>query len=139
MRPTSSTALNAVITTEIGATTHNSTDESTGESTGESTPESTPSSRHTVFIDIESLPTGIDTPSGRQTSSLTLLTVSYKSASCPGSPAATIQLADKRTRLRSSIEAALRFVIASPIAIRPLAGASKTATGARSPMANASP
>jgi hypothetical protein len=56
-----------------------------------------------------------------------------------GKPAAAIQFADSFTRPRSETAAAARFVSASPTAIRPDAGASMTASGVRSPIANASP
>ena len=43
-----------------------------------------PASSHFVFIDIESLPTGIVKPSAGQSSSPMALTASYKPASSPG-------------------------------------------------------
>ena len=43
-----------------------------------------PPSVHVVRIDIESLPTGIDTPRRTQVSSATARTVSYSAASSPG-------------------------------------------------------
>ena len=68
----------------------------------------------------------------------TALTVSYSAASSPGSPQAAIQLQLSLMRL-SSIGAASRLVIASPTAMRPEAGASRLASGVRSPIAMASP
>ena len=67
---TSSTRPNAVITSESGDVTDFSCE--------------SPSSFHVVFIDIESLPTGIVKPSAGQSSSPTALTASYKPASSPG-------------------------------------------------------
>src|SRR5690349_14724994 len=101
--------------------------------TGAVTALSTPPSRHVVRIDNESLPTGIDNPSGMQKSSATARTVSYSAASSPGSPAAAIQFADSFTSESSRTPAAAMFVIASPTATRPAAGASINASGVRSP------
>ena len=70
--------------------------------TGAVTALSTSPSRHVVRIDSESLPTGIDTPSGMQNSSATARTVSYSAASSPGSPAAAIQFADSLTSARAA-------------------------------------
>ena len=91
-----------------------------------------------VRIDSESLPTGTLMPSAGHSSMPTAVTVSYRAASSPGSPHAAIQLQLSFTR-SSSIGAASRFVIASPTAIRPDAGASSAASGVRSPMLIASP
>ena len=106
---------------------------------GETTSSGRPSSCHAVRIDIESLPTGMLTPSAGHRSVATLFTVSKSPASSPGEPAAAIQLADSFTSERSLTGAAARLVSASPTAIRPEATGSITAIGARSPMANASP
>ncbi len=96
-------------------------------------------SPHTVFIDSESLPTGIAMPSAGHSSSPTVRTVAYSAASSPGSPQAAIQFADRRTCRNEPMSAARMLVSASPTASRPEAGASSTATGVRSPMAMASP
>ncbi len=58
---------------------------------------STPLSVHVVRIDIESLPTGMETPSRTQVSSATARTVSYSAASSPGWPAGAIQFAESLT------------------------------------------
>ena len=77
-------------------------------------------------------------PNAGHSSSATALTVSYSAASSPGSPQAAIQL--QLSLMRSSATgAASRFVMASPTAMRPEAGASRLASGVRSPMAIASP
>ena len=91
-----------------------------------------------VFIDNESLPTGTPMPSAGHSSMPTACTVSYSAASSPGSPQAAIQLHESLTR-ESSIGAASRLVIASATAMRPDAGASRQASGVRSPIAIASP
>ena len=65
--------------------------------------------------------------------------MSKSAASSPGAPAAAIQLAESFTRESETTGAAARFVSASPTAMRPEAGASITAIGARSPIAKASP
>ena len=52
-----------------------------------------PSCSQLVFMDSESLPTGMDRPAAWH-SSLTADTVSYSAASWPGTPQAAIQLAD---------------------------------------------
>ena len=78
-------------------------------------------------------------PSAGHRSRPTARTVSNNAASSPGWPAAAIQLADSFTRAMAPMRAAARFVSASPTAIRPDAGASMTASGARSPIAIASP
>ncbi|MCY1411806.1 hypothetical protein D9M71_271980 [compost metagenome] len=106
---------------------------------GEVTLFSAPSSLHLVFIDMESLPTGMVRPSSGHSSMPTALTVSYRRASSPGWPAADIQLADSLMSESLPIRAAARLVRVSPIAIRPEAGASSRASGVRSPMAMASP
>ncbi len=92
-----------------------------------------------VFIDRESLPTGIDTPSAGQSSIPTACTVSKSEASSPGCPAAHIQFAESFTSPILSIDAAAMFVIASPTAMRPDAGPSINAAGVLSPIAIASP
>ena len=92
-----------------------------------------------VFIDMESLPTGMETPSAGQSSMPTAFTVSKSDASSPGCPAAHIQLAESLMSPMAAIEAAAMFVIASPTAMRPDAGPSMRASGVRSPMAMASP
>ena len=96
-------------------------------------------SLHTVFIDSESLPTGMAMPSAGHSSSPTACTVAYSAASSPGSPQAAIQLADSLTFDSEPMSAARMLVSASATASRPEAGASSTATGVRSPMAMASP
>ncbi len=90
-------------------------------------------------MDIESLPTGILKPSSGQSSRPTALTVSNRLASSPSKPAGAIQFADSLIQAKLSMLAAATLVIASPIAIRPEAGPLITASGARSPIANASP
>ncbi len=92
-----------------------------------------------VRIDRESLPTGIETPSAGQNSSATARTVSKSAASSPGWPAAAIQFAESFTLESEETAAAARLVRASATAMRPEAGASMSASGVRSPMANASP
>ena len=106
---------------------------------GPTTSRVSPSSSQVVRMDIESLPTGIPSPSLGHKSRATAFTVSKRVASSPGEPAAAIQLAESFTRDRSLTGAAARFVRASPTAIRPEAGPSRTARGARSPRAKASP
>ena len=91
-----------------------------------------------VRIDRLSLPTGTLMPSAGHSSMPTALTVSYSAASSPGSPQAAIQLQLSFTRGRS-MGAASRLVMASATAMRPEAGASREASGERSPMAMASP
>ncbi len=105
--------------------------------TGAATVLSTSPSRHAVFIDNESLPTGTLMPSAWHTS-LAACTASNSFASSPGWPHAAIQLADSFTR-SSAMSAAAMLVIASPIAIREAAAASMTASGVRSPIDIASP
>ena len=78
-------------------------------------------------------------PRAGQSSSPTALTVSNNAASSPATPAAAIQFADNLMSRTLSIRAAAKLVNASPIAIRPEAGALMTAIGVRSPMAMASP
>ena len=92
-----------------------------------------------VRIDIESLPTGMPTPSRGHRSRATAFTVSKSAASSPGEPAAAIQFAESFTCESDATGAAARLVRASPTAIRPEAGPSITAIGVRSPMAKASP
>ena len=88
---------------------------------------------------IESLPTGMLIPNCGHNSIPTALTVANSAASSPTWPAGAIQLADSFKLLMSSMAAAAILVIASPIAMRPEAGALIKAMGARSPIANASP
>ena len=57
----------------------------------------------------------------------------------PGCPAGAIQFADSLMSLISSMAAAAILVTASPTAMRPEAGASRLASGVRSPMLMASP
>ena len=97
------------------------------------------SSRHTVFIDSESLPTGMAMPNSGHSSMPIACTVSYRLPSWPGSPAAAIQFALSRMSEISAIAADAILVIASATAMRPDAGPSITASGVRSPMAMASP
>ena len=106
---------------------------------GDTTAFSSPCSSHVVRIDIESLPTGMPMPSLGQRSRATAFTVSKRAASSPGEPAAAIQLAESLTRESEATGAAARLVRASPTAMRPEAGPSTTAIGARSPTAKASP
>ncbi|MNZ68148.1 hypothetical protein D3C78_864090 [compost metagenome] len=106
---------------------------------GEVTLLSSPLSCQRVFMDIESLPTGMVMPSAGHSSMPTALTVSYRRASSPGWPAAAIQLADSLISESLSMLAAARLVMVSPIAMRPDAGASSRASGVRSPTAMASP
>ena len=107
--------------------------------TGLTTSTREPPSSHAVRIDMESLPTGMLTPRAGQRSRATARTVSNSAASSPGAPAAAIQLAESFTSESARTGAAARFVRASATAIRPEAGASSTARGVRSPIANASP
>ena len=88
---------------------------------------------------IESLPTGIDTPSAGHSSIPTACTASNSAASSPGVPTAAIQLADSLISLIDAIDAAAMLVIASATAMRADAGALSTASGVRSPIAIASP
>jgi len=125
VRRTSVTRANAETTSETGAVTALSSPDL--------------GSRHVVRIDIESLPTGIETPSAGQSSMPTAFTVSKRVASSPGCPAAHIQFAESFTSPSSAIAAAAMLVIASPTAMRPEAGPSIRASGARSPIAIASP
>jgi hypothetical protein len=81
----------------------------------------------------------MEMPSAGHSSRPTARTVSYSAASSPGWPAGAIQLADSFTSGSFSMRAAARLVSASPIAMRPLAGASISASGVRSPSAMASP
>ena len=106
--------------------------------TGEITDLFSPLSCHTVFIDKESLPTGIDTPKSWQSSD-TADTATYKFASSPATPHAAIQLADNLISPNLSIFAAAILVKASATAIRTLAAGFLTARVGRSPIAIASP
>ncbi len=96
-------------------------------------------SSQAACMERESLPTGMLMPSAGQSSIPTAFTVSNKAASSPGCPHAAIQLADNTMSLRLSMAAAAILVMASPIAIRPEAGALSNANGVRSPIAIASP
>jgi len=98
-----------------------------------------PCSLQAVFIDSESLPTGIAMPSAGHSSSATALTVSNSAASSPGCPAAAIQFADSLMSSSAPMRAAARLVSASPTAMRPEAAGCSSAIGARSPIAMASP
>ena len=98
---------------------------------------STPSSLHRDCIDRESLPTGIERPSGLQKSRATVLTVSYNAAS--STLAAAIQFAESLTSLISATATPARLVSASATAIRPDASGEINARGGRSPIAMASP
>ena len=69
----------------------------------------------------------------------TASTVSNRAASSPLKPAAAIQLAEILILFRPPICAAAMLLNASPIAMRPEAGAFITAIGERSPIAIASP
>src|SRR5690349_25116815 len=89
----------------------------TGETTVRRARPWSPGASHTVRIDIESLPTGIATPSARA-HSLAARTAAYRRASSPGWPAAAIQLHDSLMRDSGPIGAAARFAIASAIAMR---------------------
>ncbi|MCY1525314.1 hypothetical protein D9M68_602900 [compost metagenome] len=106
---------------------------------GEVTDLSTPSSCQRVFMDMESLPTGMVMPSAGHSSMPTARTVSYRRASSPGWPAAAIQLAESLMSESFSIFEAARLVTVSPMAMRPEAAAFSRASGVRSPMAMASP
>ncbi|MNQ76940.1 hypothetical protein D3C85_917920 [compost metagenome] len=119
---TSATGANAVMTSDTGATTWRCS----------------PSCSQDVFMDRESLPTGMDRPVAWH-SSLTADTVSYSAASCPATPQAAIQLADSLMSSRRATSAAARLVRASATAMRPDAGASSMAMGVRSPIDMASP
>ncbi len=107
--------------------------------TGATTSFATPRSSHLVRIDSESLPTGMLMPSAGHSSMPIALTVSYSAASSPGAPQAAIQLADSFSLSSDAIGAAAMFVIASPTAMRPDAGALMTASGVRSAIVIASP
>ncbi len=87
----------------------------------------------------ESLPTGIDMPSAGHNSIPTAFTVSNNFASSPSSPQAHIQLADIFIFPISPMNVPAIFVMASPIAILPEAGALMIAIGVLSPMLMASP
>ena len=107
--------------------------------TGLTTSARAPRSSHADRMDIESLPTGMLTPSAGQRSSATARTVSKSAASSPGAPAAAIQFADSLTSESARTGAAARFVSASATAMRPDAGALTMASGVRSPIEKASP
>ncbi len=124
---------------QVSRTSSHGANADTTSETGLTTARGTPSSLQVVRIDIESLPTGMLTPSAGHSSSATARTVSKSAASSPGAPAAAIQLADSLTRDSAVTGAAARFVRASATAIRPEAGASIDAIGVRSPIENASP
>ena len=94
---------------------------------------------HSVAIDKESFPTGIEIPKAGHNSMPTAFTESYSLASSPGAPQAAIQFAESLTSSRRRMSAANRLVRASPTAIRAAAGASMTATGVLSPILIASP
>ena len=96
-------------------------------------------SDQTVDIEHESLPTGMERPAAGQNSIATARTVSKSAASWPGSPQAAIQLAESLISPISGTPAEARLRTASATASRPEAGASTTATGARSPHAIAAP
>ena len=96
------------------------------------------SSDHTVLIERESFPTGIQIPNSLH-NSLIADTVLYNFTSSPGSPHAAIQFAERLISSILRMRAAVIFKIASDNAIRPEAGASIMAIGLRSPIAIASP
>ena len=98
-----------------------------------------PASLQRVFIDIESLPTGITMPSAGHSSMPTARTASNSAWSSPGCPAAAIQFADSFTSASCAIGAEAMLVSASPTAMRAEAAASISASGVRSPIAIASP
>lgn len=107
--------------------------------TGDTTSFATPCSSHFVFIDSESLPTGMPIPSAGHSSMPIAFTVSNSAASSPAVPHAAIQFADSFSLSSDAIGALAMFVIASPTAMRPDAGASITASGVRSAIVIASP
>ena len=78
-------------------------------------------------------------PSAGASSTPAARTASNSRASSPGRPAAAIQFADSFTSESFAIGAHVMLVIASAIARRAEAAASSSATGARSPIAIASP
>ena len=123
----------------VGRTSSQGAKADTMRDSGPTTSRARPRSSQVVRMDIESLPTGMPTPSFGHRSRATASTVSKSAASSPGEPAAAIQLAESLTRESESTGAAARLVRASPTAIRPEAGPSMTASGVRSPMAKASP
>ena len=94
---------------------------------------------HTVCIDSESLPTGIEMSSCGHNSMPIALTASNSAASSPGWLTAAIQFADRRISPRLGIAAAAKLVIASPTASRAASALLSNATGARSAIAIASP
>ena len=105
--------------------------------TGAVTCRASPSCCQAVFIDSESLPTGMLMPSDWH-NRLAASTASNSRASSPGWPQAAIQLADSLTR-SSATSALAMLVSASPMAILALAAASTMASGERSPIDIASP
>ena len=120
---TSSTAANAVTMSESGALTSRFLSPCC----------------HFIDMLIESLPTGMPTPSAGHSSIPTALTASYRAAPSPSLLAAHIQFALSLTRPRSPTWAAARFVSDSATAMRADAAAFRIASGVRSPMAMASP
>ena len=106
---------------------------------GEVTLFCSPFSCQVVFMDMESLPTGMVKPNCGQSSSPTAFTAAYKPASSPLWPAADIQLADNLMRLMSPMFVAAMLVMDSATAKRADAAKSSNATGVRSPMDMASP
>jgi len=93
---------------------------------------------HVVRIDIESLPTGILTPSagtGRAPPRARCRTARRPRPARPRPPSSCRELDERQ----GPDGAAARFVSASPTAIRPDAGASMTASGVRSPIAKRLP
>ena len=106
---------------------------------GELTVLSTPSSCQLAFMDRLSFPTGMVMPSAGHSSSPTAYTASNSAASSFSSPQAAIQLADRVTSLILAMRADAILVTASPTARRADAVGLINATGARSPIAIASP
>ncbi len=78
-------------------------------------------------------------PNAGQSSSPIALTASYNLTSSPSHPAAAIQLADSLSSLNDLIGALAKFVMHSATDSLAAAAAFNNATGARSPIANASP
>ena len=105
---------------------------------GDTTDFCSPLSFQTVFMEKLSLPTGMLTPKSWQISE-TACTVRYNFSSSPFTPQAAIQFADNLILPISPMFTAAIFVIASPIHIRPDAGASANATAGFSPIDMASP
>ena len=94
---------------------------------------------HSVRMERESFPTGIEMPSAGHRSRATARTVSNRFASSPSSPQAHIQFADNFTSPISPMSAAAMFMSDSTTASRPDAGAEISATLLRSPIAMACP